>query len=89
MSTVYLLIKGKVQGVFYRAKAKDRADELGLTGWIKNREDGKVEALVSGDEKSVQLFLEWCKLGPSRAHVESVEVEYRTSESFPNFKIMR
>ena len=69
MPTIHLLIEGKVQGVFYRATAKQIATQLGLTGWIKNTKDGNVEATVSGDELQLQNFAKWCKQGPDKAEV--------------------
>lgn len=89
MVTAFLVISGRVQGVFYRAKAKEMADKLGVTGWVKNTEIGNVEATVCGDENSVQLFIDWCKKGPSRAIVENVTVEYIGEEAFEQFKIIR
>jgi len=74
MRTVHLLIKGKVQGVFYRASAKEKADELGITGWVKNTPAGFVEALACGDDNDVQQFVEWCKKGPSNAVVDDVVI---------------
>lgn len=89
MYTVHLLIKGKVQGVFYRASAKKVADELGLTGWIKNTREGDVEAIACGERDSVLDFANWCKKGPARARVENVVVTERTEEKFDGFEIVR
>jgi acylphosphatase len=89
MPTVHLLIKGKVQGVFYRASAKEVADELQLTGWVKNTSDGDVEAMVSGSNEQLQQFLIWCKNGPARAVVNDVQVTFKEEEQFDTFKIAR
>ena len=59
MTTVHLLIKGKVQGVFFRATAKEVADKLGVKGWIKNTWDDDVEAMATGSEEAIQKFIEW------------------------------
>ena len=72
MPTIHLLIKGKVQGVFYRATAKKVADKLKLTGWIKNTKDDNVEATITGDEDKLQEFIKWSKTGPDKAKVEDV-----------------
>ena len=72
MPTIHLLIKGNVQGVFYRATAKKVADKLNLTGWIKNTKDGSVEAAVTGEKEMLEQFSNWCKKGPPRATVEEV-----------------
>ena len=70
----HLVIQGRVQGVFYRGWAVATARGLGLTGWIRNRRDGTVEALVQGDEGAVARFVESAREGPSSAHVEGIEV---------------
>ncbi len=74
MPTIHLLIKGKVQGVFYRATSKKIADKLNLTGWIKNTINDNVEATVTGDQEQLQQFINWCKNGPEKAKVEDVVV---------------
>lgn len=87
--TVHLLIKGKVQGVFYRASARDVAEQLELKGWIRNTDDDDVEAVVTGDPDQVKEFIEWCKKGPSRARVDKVNVTEKEDESFDSFRIVR
>jgi acylphosphatase len=87
--TVHLLIKGKVQGVYYRASAKDVADQLKLSGWIRNTNEGDVEAIVAGDEDLVKEFIEWCKKGPRRAEVTKVIVTAKEDQPFFGFTIVR
>lgn len=89
MPTVHLLIKGKVQGVFYRASAKEIADELGLKGWVKNTDEGNVEAVVSGDEEQLKNFVDWCWKGPRRADVKDVIVTKKEDIQFENFSVIR
>ena len=89
MATVHLIISGKVQGVFYRASAKEKADELHLTGWIKNMLSGEVEAVVTGADEVIQQFIEWCWQGPKRAQVTNVKITNRSDESFHSFNIRR
>ncbi len=89
MPTLHLLIKGKVQGVFYRATAKKIAEELGVKGWIKNTKDNNVESIISGGEEQVQQFIEWCKKGPARAEVNEVIATVVDDKSFNDFKIAR
>ncbi len=89
MPTKHLLIKGKVQGVYYRASAREKAEEMGLTGWVKNKESGEVEAVVSGTESQVANFISWCWQGPPRANVSGVEVTDREEEVFEDFKVIR
>jgi acylphosphatase len=70
-----LRIHGKVQGVTFRASSKEKADELGLAGWVKNNPDGTVSCEVCGAESDVDAFVEWCKEGPRYARVEEVRSE--------------
>ena len=69
-----LVIRGRVQGVSYRAGAVAEADRLGLTGWVRNRRDGSVEAVVGGPEAAVADFIAWARRGPAGAVVGAVEV---------------
>ena len=89
MQTVHLLISGKVQGVFFRESARKLAEKLKVKGWIKNRHDKKVEALVSGDENDVNDFIEWCKKGPERAIVKEVIVSNHADTYFEKFEVIR
>lgn len=68
-------ITGVVQGVFYRASTRDRARELGLVGWVRNRGDGSVELEAEGPGEHIRRLLEWCRQGPAGAQVDQVEVE--------------
>jgi acylphosphatase len=74
LTTLRLRIEGGVQGVGYRFFARDEARKLGLDGWIRNRSDGSVEALVSGPTKSVESFVEICMRGPQGARVTNVDM---------------
>lgn len=89
MPTVHLLIKGNVQGVYFRAGAKEIAQTLDLRGWVKNTPEGHVEAVASGSENALQQFAEWCKKGPEKAVVESVSVTPLQEKSFAEFSIKR
>ncbi|XP_050228194.1 uncharacterized protein LOC126677557 [Mercurialis annua] len=72
--TVRVLIKGRVQGVFYRNWTIENANQLGLNGWVRNRRDGSVEALFSGDSDKVQEMEQRCRLGPPDAMVTGLQV---------------
>ena len=89
MPTVQLLIKGEVQGVFYRATARQIAARIGITGWIKNTREGNVEAIVSGTEEQLQKFITWCKKGPEKAVVDEVVVIEKQEISFDEFVVVR
>ncbi|VVB96751.1 Acylphosphatase [uncultured archaeon] len=71
---VHVFVSGKVQGVFFRSGTKDKADELGLTGWVRNLLDGRVEAVFEGEDGNVEKMVEWCRKGPEYARVRAVEV---------------
>lgn len=70
----HLTIRGRVQGVYYRASAQAEGVRLGLQGWVRNRRDGSVEALVAGPETAVEHFIAWARRGPPAAHVHEVVV---------------
>jgi len=84
-----IIVKGKVQGVFYRASAREKADEFGLYGWVKNRADGAVEIWVEGEEQIVLEMTEWCWQGPARARVVTVDVKAVDPAGFLDFKVIR
>lgn len=73
--TVRVLIEGRVQGVWYRGWAQDEAGRRGLDGWVRNRRDGSVEAVFSGDEAMVDAMIQACRAGPPAAHVTRVSAE--------------
>jgi acylphosphatase len=74
-SKVQVIISGKVQGVWFRANTKNKAEQLGITGWVRNTNDGKVEALFEGEDDNIKEMLEWCKHGPTMAKVTDVRVK--------------
>lgn len=72
----HLFISGRVQGVFYRANTRGRARRLGLTGWVWNLPDGRVEAVVEGEEERIKELIAWCHQGPPGALVRGVEARW-------------
>lgn len=70
-----LVITGRVQGVWYRAGMAQAAQALGVTGWVRNRSDGSVEAMVAGNDEQVAAIINWARRGPPAAAVEHVAVE--------------
>ncbi|MBI3722667.1 acylphosphatase [bacterium] len=70
-----VFVIGRVKGVGYRAYATDEALRLGLKGWVRNRRDGSVEALIDGDDASVREFVSWCRRGAPAARVTNVTAE--------------
>jgi acylphosphatase len=67
-----------VQGVFFRARTRDEALKRGLTGWVRNLYDGRVEAVFEGDDEDIQSMISWCRTGPPHAAVTDVSVEGET-----------
>lgn len=88
--SVRLLIRGRVQGVGYRASAADAARRLGLLGWVRNLRGGEVELVAEGDPAVLEKLIEWCRRGPPASRVDSVEVEFSTaSGEFSDFAVRR
>jgi acylphosphatase len=69
-----VIVRGEVQGVFFRDSTQREARSRGLAGWVRNRSDGTVEAVFEGPPDAVEAMIEWCRSGPSRAEVEDMEV---------------
>lgn len=85
---VRLIIQGKVQGVFFRASTKDKAKELGLKGFVRNRPDGTVEVIAEGDIDQLQKLVDWCHTGPDLSRVDSVQLDWQPYDmQFEEFTI--
>lgn len=80
MEVRHLIITGQVQGVWYRAGMAREAELLGVTGWVRNRSDGSVEAMVAGTPEQVAAIMNWARCGPPAAQVEHVAVEIGSGE---------
>ena len=89
MPAVQLNIYGEVQGVFFRATAQSVAQRLGITGWIKNTNEGFVQALAVGDENALHQFIEWCHQGPEKSKVIKVEATSVPDATYKEFLITR
>lgn len=90
MKRCKLLIRGKVQGVRFRAFLKERADTLGIVGWCRNLSSGEVEALAVGDEARLKMFMEEAREGPIGSDVSGVSTEWaEDAEGFQGFTILR
>ena len=76
MERIHLVIKGRVQGVYYRKSATDQALQLGITGWVRNRRDGSVELVGEGPRAQLQLFMDWCWSGPQFARVTNIDAQW-------------
>lgn len=73
MKRIHVYVSGRVQGVAFRAATQHTAIDLNLTGWVRNTDDGHVEALFEGEDTDVDKMLVWCKKGPPAARVDQVE----------------
>ena len=82
-----VVVRGRVQGVFFRDTVRRRAREEGVAGWIRNRSDGSVEAVFEGDAGAVTRLVDLCRSGPPGARVEEVEVFDETPEGLDGFAI--
>jgi len=85
----HVFVSGRVQGVYYRATTRDTAGERGVDGWVRNLEDGRVEAVFEGEEDAVESMVEWCHTGSSSARVDDVDVEYGDPTGLEGFEIRR
>ena len=83
----HLLISGRVQGVGYRYEMMDAASALGVSGWVRNRRDGSVEAIVAGEEAAVTKIIAWARRGPRSAVVTEVKVTEATG-TYAGFEML-
>ncbi len=78
LKQLHLIVRGRVQGVFFRASAQREARRLGVCGWVRNRPDGSVEILAEGEEVSVRELFGWAQKGPGAARVDKVDTRWRS-----------
>lgn len=85
-----MLIGGRVQGVWYRASARERALQLGLVGWVRNLPDGRVEGRAEGPRAALDAWVAWCREGPPAARVQAVEVTFEAARgALSDFEVRR
>ncbi len=82
-----IVVHGRVTGVWFRESARRRAEELGVSGWVRNRPDGAVEAELEGDPEDVEVMVAWFRHGPSQARVDAVGVEERAPVGERGFSV--
>ncbi|HDN50998.1 MAG TPA: acylphosphatase [Thermoplasmatales archaeon] len=87
MKRTHVFISGRVQGVWFRAHTREKAEELGISGWVRNLPDGRVEAVFEGEDEKVDEMVKWCHRGPPLSRVEKVDVEYETPKGEKGFTI--
>jgi acylphosphatase len=89
-SRAQIRIRGRVQGVYYRASMVQEAQKAGLAGWVRNCEDGAVEAVAEGSRPAIESLLAWCRQGPPGARVDSVDVSWEAAAgNFSGFTVKR
>ncbi len=84
----HIFIEGRVQGVFFRENTRQKADELGIFGWVRNLPDGRVEIVFEGKKQKIEETIKWLKQGPKFAKVEKVNTKWeKPKDEFQNFEI--
>ncbi|MEM6845103.1 MAG: acylphosphatase [Bacteroidota bacterium] len=89
MPAYSIQVTGKVQGVFFRASTQEKAQSLGVRGWVKNEADGSVLIRAEGDEANLQKLIEWCHQGSTHARVQQVHQKEVEEEGCSDFRIKR
>ena len=84
---IHIIVHGRVQGVWFRAGTKERADELGLFGWVKNQSEGTVEIHAEGEKLQLENFILWCRIGTPAANVTSLDLNLTSLQNFTSFEI--
>lgn len=89
MKHILINVQGKVQGVFFRASTQEKADELGIKGWVRNNGDGSVSISAEGETETLKQFVEWCSVGPPRARVDHFDIQERELQNYKEFSVQR
>ncbi|MFW5965830.1 MAG: acylphosphatase [Halodesulfurarchaeum sp.] len=85
----HVFVSGRVQGVFFRANTSEQAEKRSVDGWVRNLDDGRVEAVFEGPKAAVEELVEWCQEGSPRASVDDVEDTWEDPEGIEGFRIRR
>ena len=88
IEAIHIIVCGKVQGVWFRAGSKEKAGELGILGWVKNRPEGTVEINAEGEKSQLDNFIAWCRKGTPAANVTSLDINPMPLQNFTSFKIL-
>jgi len=89
MQTIHVRIEGLVQGVFFRDSTRTEALRLGLTGWVRNMDDGAVETVLHGEDKPIAAMVDWLKKGPPRSNVTDVSLQQiDNGKEYTDFQIL-
>ena len=87
IEAVHIIVHGRVQGVWFRAGTKERAVDLGLFGWVKNRPEGTVEIHAEGEKSQLEELISWCRKGTPAANVTSLDCDTASLNNFTSFEI--
>ena len=87
IEAIHIIVYGRVQGVWFRAGTKERADELGLFGWVKNKSEGTVEIHAEGEKLQLEDFILWCRKGTPAANVTSLNLNPTSLQNLRSFEI--
>jgi acylphosphatase len=87
LDATHIIVHGRVQGVWFRAGTKEKADELGLLGWVENRPDGTVEIHAEGKKPQLEKFIAWCRKGTPAADVTWLDIDGVMAKEFKSFDI--
>jgi acylphosphatase len=87
MACIHCFVSGQVQGVFFRSATRDVARRLGLTGWVRNLPDGRVEVMAAGSDSQLAALREWLRQGPPAAHVTGVACTPAPEQAFIGFSV--
>jgi acylphosphatase len=87
---VHIIVSGIVQGVFFRANTLQEANQLGIYGWVRNLNDGRVEIMAEGESSLIEKMVSWCKVGPPGAQINRIDIKYLIfRDEFVDFRIIR
>ncbi len=89
LHTISIIVNGKVQGVFFRQGTREKAVELGITGYVQNQPGGTVFILATGTTEQLDTFTRWCRQGPPRANVSGIQTAMEELQLFDSFSIRR
>jgi acylphosphatase len=83
----HVVVRGRVQGVWFRASCRDEGERLGLAGWVRNCEDGSVEAAAEGPREALEEWVAWCRRGPPAARVTAVDLTWEAPRGEAGFRV--
>ena len=89
LQTISIVVKGRVQGVYFRQTAQEKATALGITGTVRNLPDRSVKIIATGIKEQLDKLIAWCRQGPSRAEVSGIELKEEALREFPDFRILK